>query len=315
MRIVVLDGFALNPGDLAWSALEALGDCTVHDRTAADETLARARGAEALLTNKTVLNAATLEVLPQLRYAGVLATGYNVVDTDAARRRGVIVTNVPGYSTPSAAQATLALLLELTNGAGHHSRAVREGRWATSPDFCFWDRPLVELAGRTMGVVGFGAIGQAVAKIAQALGMTVLVHTRTERPTADVRFVDMDTLFAQSDVVSLHCPLTPETQGLVNADRLARMKPTAFLLNTSRGPLIDEAALARALNEGRLAGAAVDVLSTEPPSADNPLLTAQNCLITPHIAWATQAARRRLLDTATDNLRAFLAGRPVNVVG
>lgn len=314
MRIVILDGYALNPGDLSWSELEGLGDCTVHDRMPPDEVLARAHGADALLTNKTVLNAATLESLPQLRYVGVLATGVNVVDIAAAHRLGIAVTNVPGYSTPSAAQATLALLLELTNHVGHHNRAVHEGRWASSPDFCFYDRPLVELAGRTMGLVGFGAIAQAVAKLAHALGMTILVHTRTERPTPGIQFVDLDTLFAESDVVSLHCPLTPETQGLVNADRLARMKPTAFLLNTARGPLIDEPALARALNAGQIAGAALDVLSTEPPSPDNPLLTAQNCILTPHIAWATLAARQRLMDTVTANFRAFLTGRPVNVV-
>ena len=315
MRIVVLDGYALNPGDLNWAGLEALGDCTVHDRTPPDEVQARAQGAEVLLTNKTVLDGATLGALPQLRYVGVLATGYNVVDIETARRRGVVVTNVPGYGTPSVAQATFALLLELTNHVGHHSRAVREGRWASNPDFCFWDRPLIELAGRTLGIVGFGAIGQAVAHIAQAFGMAVLVHSRTERPTPGMRFVDLDSLLAESDVVSLHCPLTPATQNLMNADRLARMKPTAFLLNTSRGPLIDEPALAHALNEGRLAGAALDVLSAEPPAADNPLLTARNCILTPHIAWATLAARRRLLDTVAANLGAFLAGRPVNVIG
>jgi len=314
MRIVVLDGYALNPGDLSWNGLEALGDCTVYDRTRAEEVLERAHEADALLTNKTVLDAVTLGALPSLRYIGVLATGYNVVDVGAAQRQGIVVTNVPGYSTPSVAQATLALLLELTNGVGHHSRAVREGRWAANPDWCFWDGALVELSGLTMGIVGFGAIGQAVAKLAGALDMTVLVHTRTERPTPGVRFVSLDTLFAEADVVSLHCPLTPETRHLVNADCLARLKPTAFLLNTARGPLIDEAALARALNEGRLAGAALDVLSTEPPSQSNLLLTAKNCLITPHIAWATQSARRRLLDTAANNLRAFLVRRPVNVV-
>lgn len=314
MRIVVLDGYALNPGDLSWSELEALGDCAVYDRTPPGEIQARAQEADALLTNKTVLNAQTLEALPQLRYVGVLATGVNVVDIAAARRLGITVTNVPGYSTPAAAQATLALLLELTNHVGYHNQAVHEGRWASSADFCFYDHPLVELAGRTVGLVGFGAIAQAVAKLAQALGMTVLVHTRTVRSTPGIQFVDQDTLFAESDVVSLHCPLTPETQGLVNADRLAQMKPTAFLLNTARGPLIDEPALARALNRGQIAGAALDVLSTEPPSPDNPLLTARNCLLTPHIAWATLSARQRLMDTVTANLRAFLAGHPINIV-
>lgn len=314
MRIVVLDGYTLNPGDLSWGRLEALGDCTVYDRTLPHEVLGRARGADVLLTNKTVLDGTTLEALPDLRYIGVLATGVNVVDVAAARWRDIVVTNVPGYGTPSVAQATFALLLELTNQVGHHNQAVREGRWASSPDFCFWDRPLVELSGRTMGIVGFGAIGQAVARIAQAFGMTVLVHTPTQRSASGVRFVALDMLLAESDVVSLHCPLTAATQRLINAERLDRMKPTAFLLNTSRGPLVDEAALAWALNEDRLAGAALDVLEAEPPSVDNPLLTAKNCILTPHIAWATLAARRRLLDAVVDNLQAFLDGLPVNAV-
>jgi glycerate dehydrogenase len=261
-----------------------------------------------------------LAQLPQLRYVGVLATGYNVVDVEAARQRGVTVTNVPAYSTASVAQMVFALLLELTQQVGHHARLVREGRWTAAADFCFWDRPLVELEGLTLGIVGFGAIGRRVAALARAFGMKVLVHTahpEKYQETAegrDARFVDLDDLFRASDAVSLHCPLTEETRALVDARRLELMKPTAFLLNTGRGPLVDEAALAAALNAGRLAGAGLDVLSAEPPPAGNPLLQAANCCITPHIAWATRAARERLLAIAVANLRAFLAGQPQNVV-
>ena len=316
MNIVVLDGHAANPGDLTWDELKSLGECQVHDRTPPGETVARARDAEIVLTNKTLLDGPTLAALPRLRYIGVLATGTNVVDDAAARERGIVVTNVPDYSTSSVAQLTVALLLELTHHTGHHAEAVRTGRWCRSADFSFWDRPLVELDGLTMGLVGFGKIGRAVAEVVRALGMKVLVHTRRSPalPPDGVEFVPLDELFTRSDVVSLHCPLTPETHRLINAERLARMKPTAFLLNASRGPVVDEAALAYALTTGRLAGAAVDVLSVEPPPPDNPLLTAQNCLITPHLAWATQAARRRLLQIATANVRAFLAGQPRNVV-
>jgi glycerate dehydrogenase len=315
MRIVVLDGHTANPGDLDWRELAALGECTVHARTPRELTVARAADAPLVLTNKVVLDAAVLAALPALRYVGVLATGYNVVDLPAADARGIVVTNIPAYSTASVVQLTFGLLLELTLGVGHHARAVHEGRWAASPDFAFYDWPLVELDGLTLGIVGFGRIGQAVARVAQALGMSVQAHVRSPRPAPDgVRFVDLDTLFATSDVVSCHCPLTPETAGLVNAERLARMKPSAYLLNTSRGPVVNESDLAAALNAGRLAGAGVDVLSTEPPAADNPLLTARNCVITPHVAWATQAARRRLMAIAAANVRAFLAGVPTNVV-
>lgn len=317
MNIVVLDGYAANPGDLDWSPLGVLGEVTVHERTPAELTLARAAGAQVVLTNKVVLGAAEMAALPELRYIGVLATGYNVVDVAAARERGVVVTNVPAYSTPSVAQHVFALLLELTRGVGHHAGRVRQGRWSASPDFAFWETPQVELAGLTFGIIGFGAIGQAVARIAQAFDMRVLVCTRTSRPAAwpEVRFVGLDELFALADVISLHCPLTEETRGLVDAPRLAAMKPTAYLLNTGRGPLVDEAALAAALHAGQIAGAGLDVLCQEPPAADNPLFTAPHCLITPHLAWATTAARQRLLDVAIDNVRAFLGGREQNRVG
>ncbi len=308
-RIVVLDGHTLNPGDLSWQALRALGDLTVHARTDPQDVPARARGAAIVLTNKCALPAATIALLPDLRCIGVLATGHNVVDSMAARARGIPVCNVPTYGTRTVAQATIALLLELTNHVGHHAATVAAGRWAKSPDWCYWDRPLLELDGLTLGLIGAGRIGGAVAGIARALGMRVIVHSRSAPDS-----VPLDRLFGESDVVSLHCPLTPETGGLVSASRLALMKPTALLLNTSRGPLVDEAALAEALNSGRLAGAALDVLSVEPPRADNPLLSAKNCLITPHQAWATRAARARLLAVTAENIRAFLAGRPQNVV-
>ena len=316
MNIVVLDGFTLNPGDLCWDELKALGLCGIFDRTAPDQILTRCASAEIILTNKVPLTRETIAALPKLRYIGVLATGYNVVDTAAARERGIPVTNVPDYSTRSVAQLTFALLLELTHHAGHHAQTVREGRWSRSLDFCYADFPLIELDGLTLGLIGFGRIGREVAKIARAFGLRVLVHTRTRLAdaTADVEFVSLDELLQQSDIVSLHCPLTTETKNLINAARLAMMKPTAFLVNTSRGPLIDEAALADALNSGRIAGAALDVLSTEPPPETNPLLEAKNCFITPHIGWASAAARRRLMNIAVGNLRSFLGGVPQNRV-
>ncbi len=316
MKIVVLDGYAANPGDLDWGPLSALGQLTVHDRTPAALTLERAAGARAVLTNKVVLGAAELAALPELRYIGVLATGYNVVDTSAAGERGIVVTNIPAYSTPSVAQHVFALLLELTRGVGRHNALVHAGRWSSAPDFAFWEGLQVELAGLAIGIVGFGAIGQAVARIARAFDMQVLVQTRRPDPVAwpEVSFVGLDELFARADVVSLHCPLTEDTKGLVNAARLERMNPSAYLINTGRGPLVDEAALARALQAGQLAGAGLDVLALEPPPADSPLLTAPNCVITPHLAWATTAARRRLLATAAANLQAFLAGTPRNRV-
>jgi glycerate dehydrogenase len=315
MKIVVLDGHTLNPGDLSWAGLEQLGACEIHERTPPDLVVPRALGAQIALTNKTPVNREAIERLPDLKYLGVLATGYNIVDAAAAREHGIPVTNVPDYGTHSVAQMTFALLLELTQHAGHHAQTVRDGRWTRSPDFCYWDFPLVELHGLTMGIVGYGRIGQAVARLALAFGMNVLIHVRTPPPPeAGVRVATLEELFRRSDVVSLHCPLTPETKHLVNAARLALMKSSAFLLNTSRGPLIDEPALADALNCGRLAGAGLDVLSVEPPVPDNPLLKATNCLITPHIAWAARAARARLMDVAVANLRAFLNGQPQNVV-
>lgn len=315
MNICVLDGFTLNPGDLSWAELQQLGPCEVFDRTPPAETISRAANAEIVLTNKAQLGREIIGALPRLKYIGVLATGTNAVDLVAAREKNIPVTNVPAYSTRSVAQATIALLLELTNRAGHHAQRVRDGAWTTATDWCFWDSPLIELAGLTLGIVGYGRIGAAVAETAHAFGMKVIAHNSSPKPApAFVKLVDLETLFRDSDVVSLHCPLTAQNQKLVNAERLAWMKPTAFLLNTSRGPLVDEAALAAALNSGRIAGAGLDVLSVEPPPAGNPLLRAKNCLITPHNAWGTRAARGRLMNIAVANLRAFLAGQPQNVV-
>ena len=316
MKIVILDGFTLNPGDLSWDGLKSLGGCEIYDRTSPDEVVKRAANAELVLTNKTVLTREQINRLPKLKYIGVLATGYNIVDIAAARERGVPVTNVPTYGTRSVAQMTFALLLELTQHVGHHAQTVVEGRWARSSDFCYWDYPLMELDGLTMGIVGFGRIGRTVADLAVAFGMKVLAHSRTipQKKLQNIDFVDLARLFRTADVVSLHCPLTTETKHLVNAERLSSMKPTAFLLNTSRGPLIDESALAKALNSDQIAGAAVDVLEAEPPRADNPLFTAKNCLITPHIAWATRSARARLMATAVANAKAFLDGKLQNVV-
>jgi glycerate dehydrogenase len=316
MKIVVLDGYTLNPGDLSWGRLETLGECTVYDRTAPEDVVERAGEAEIVLTNKTILSADVIRRLTRLRYIGVLATGYNVVDVEAAGERGILVTNVPSYGTRSVAQMVFAHLLNLTQHVAHHAGTVREGRWAACPDFCYWDMPLLELAGLTLGIVGFGRIGRAVAGLARAFGMKVIVYdviVPAEMPDG-CRMAELEEVFRDADVLSLHCPLTPRTEKLVNAERLALMKPTAFLINTSRGPLIDEPALAEALNAGRLAGAGLDVLSAEPPAADNPLLTAKNCYITPHIAWATRSARQRLLSIAIDNVAAFVAGKPQNVV-
>ncbi|MBX7211645.1 MAG: D-2-hydroxyacid dehydrogenase [Verrucomicrobiaceae bacterium] len=317
MKIVLLDCHTANPGDLDWSAFEAIGSCEIHERTSAHQVVERCRGAQAVITNKAVLSRETIVALPELRYIGVIATGYNVVDTAAARERGVTVTNVPGYSTPAVAQAVIAMLLELTNHVAHHAGTVREGRWSACPDFCYWDHPIVELRGRTLGLIGFGDIGSAVAAIALAFGMNVIAARRNwpVPPPPGVTPAVIDEIFHRSDVVSLHCPLTDETRHLINAANLDLMKRSAFLINTARGPLVDEPALAQALNEGRIAGAALDVLSTEPPSAENPLLHAKNCLITPHLAWASRESRARLIGTAAGNLRAFLEGRPRNVVG
>ena len=315
-RLVILDAYATNPGDLSWAPGEALADCTIHDRTRPSDVLARIGDADAAMLNKAVLDAHTISHAPNLKYVGILATGCNTIDLAAAKQRGLVVSNVPGYSTDSVAQHAFALLLELTNQVALHSADARGGGWTRNSDYCYWLAPQMELAGLTLGVVGFGQIGQAVARIAQAFGMRVLAHRRdTSRPPpAGVEYAGLDRLFAKSDVVSLHCPLSPDTAGLVNSARLAKMKPSAFLINTSRGLLVVEADLAAALRAGRIAGAAVDVLSTEPPPADNPLLSAPRCLVTPHLAWATAAARRRLIAIAADNLRAFLAGRPAHQV-
>ena len=319
MNIVVLDGYTLNPGDQSWSELETLGDCTVYDRTSLEQLPERVREAEAVLTNKVALDAEAMAQASRLRYIGVLATGFNIVDVEAARRRGLAVTNVPGYSTDSVAQLTFALLLELTHHVGHHAETVRAGRWSAGPDFSYQDFPVIELRGLTLGIIGFGQIGQAVARLARCFGLRVVAHRRPRHLAddgewADIEFVNLGTLFGRSDIVSLHCPLTPETTGLIGQDSLRRMKPSAFLLNTSRGPLVDEAALAEALNAGRIAGAGLDVLSREPPPPDNPLLRARNCLITPHIAWASGAARTRLMTAAAGNLHAFQMGQRLNRV-
>jgi len=321
MKIVVLDGFTSNPGDMTWDGLRRLGRLEVYDRTPQDLVEERCKGAEAVLTNKVPIDGDLIDRLPDLKYVGILATGVDIVDLEAARRRNVTVTNIPGYSTDSVAQMTFALLLELTQQVGHHSRLVKDaGRWSSSPDFCFWDRPLLELSGQTIGLVGFGKIGRRVAAIAGALGMEVVVHTAHPEKYQDtaegsaVRFVDLDSLLSASEVVSLHCPLTDQTRGLLNANRLRRMKPAALLINTARGPLLDEKAVAYALNCGRLGGLGADVLSSEPPPPDNPLLSARNAFITPHIGWATREARRRLMKIAAGNVKAFLEGESHNVV-
>lgn len=316
MKIVVLDGYGLNPGDLSWEAMEALGELKVYDRTSPSELMARAEGADALITNKTVITSADMDALPQLRYIGVLATGYNVVDVDFARKKGIVVTNIPAYSTHSVAQMVFAHLLHITQRVGHYASENKEGRWASNPDFCYWDTPLVELHGKKMGIVGFGNIGKATANLALAFGMEVYVYSSKPQflLPQGIQKLTLDELFKECDVVSLHCPLTPDTLELVNASRLALMKPSAILINTGRGPLVNEQDLADALNEGRIAGAGLDVLSTEPPRKDNPLLEARNCFITPHIAWATKEARERLMNIAVNNLKSYLQGKVINNV-
>lgn len=316
MKLVVLDGYATNPGDLSWVAFHAITHCHVHDRTSPGEIVARTQDAQLILTNKTPLTADTLARLPALRYIGVLATGTNVVDVPAARARGICVTNIPGYGTRSVAQHTLALILEATNHVGLHAAGVRDGAWSRSADWCYWQKPLVELDGLTLGIIGYGSIGKKVAALARAFGMNIVATSRSasSRTEDGVTFLPLERLLAESDIVSLHCPLTDDTRHLINAATLARMKPSALLINTSRGPLINETDLSSALHHNRIAGAALDVLSAEPPPPDNPLLTAPNCLITPHQAWATRAARQRLVETAAANLRAFLSGHPKNTV-
>lgn len=314
MHIVYLDAHTLNPGDLNWSPLTALGSVTFYDRTNPDQIVSRAKDADIVLVNKVKMSRQTLAQLPRLRYIGVTATGFDVIDTVATHELSIIVTNVRGYGSDSVAQFTFALLLELALNVGRHNQSVRAGDWERSPDFCYWKSPLIELAGKTLGLVGYGDIGRKVAQIGWAMGMTIIVNKRYPDNSPDVRFVDLPTLFAQSDVVSLHCPMTVENREFVNAALLSTMKSTAFLINTSRGGLIQEADLADALNNGILAGAAIDVVSTEPPTNANPLLTARNCIVTPHIAWASFEARGRLLASVVENIKAFQAGTPINVV-
>lgn len=317
MKIVILDGYAANPGDLSWDEFAKLGELEVFDRTAKEQMVARLQGAAVALTNKAVLDRAVISALPDLRYIGVTATGYNIVDIAAARERGVVVCNVPEYSTPDVAQAVFALLLELTNRTGHHAETVRSGKWSKAQDFAYWDYPLVGLSGLTLGIIGFGRIGRAVARIGQAFGTKILAMRRSSSTSVEsdgVRSVDLDTLLRESDVITLHCPLTPETTRMVNTQFLAKMKRTAFLINTARGGLVDEPALADVLNRSRIAGAGLDVLSVEPPRPDNPLLNAKNCIITPHIAWATKTARIRLLQVTADNIRAWQNRKAQNVV-
>ena len=314
MNIVILDGYTANPGDLSWSELEQWGNVTVYDRTLPGETVARAAEADIVLTNKVVIGRSEMDSLPRLRYIGVLATGHNVVDIQAARERGIVVTNVPAYSTESVAQMVFAHLLTVTNRTEHYAVQNREGRWSRSADFCYWDTPLTELAGKTFGIVGLGNIGMRVARIALAFGMRVkaLTSKAADALPDGVEKADLDTLLATSDVLSLHCPLTDGTRRLINAETLRRVKPTAIIINTGRGPLVDDQAVAAALQEGRLGAFCADVLTSEPPPADNPLLAEPHAYITPHIAWATTEARIRLVRTAIDNVRAFLSGKAQN---
>ncbi len=317
MKIVVLDGYALNPGDLSWDGMKKIGELVVYDRTPPDEILQRAAGAEVLFTNKTPVRENIIKQLPDLKFIGVLATGYNIVDISAATVEGIIVSNIPAYGTYSVAQLTFALLLELCHHIQRHSDSVHEGNWASAKDWCYWDYPQVELAGKTMGIIGYGNIGQKVGNMASAFGMNILAagRSKTGQPsTSDFQWAGIGDVLAQSDVVSIHCPLTPETKGLINKKTLRSMKTSAFLLNTSRGPIIIDEDLAHALNHGVIAGAGIDVLSAEPPQKDNPLFKAKNCIITPHIAWATKEARARLMQMAVDNLKAFVLGAPVNVI-
>ena len=317
MNIVVLDGYALNPGDLSWNALEKMGNLTVYDRTANDEVVDRAKHADIILTNKVSVRKEHIDELPTLKHIAVIATGYNIIDIEAAKESGISVSNIPGYSTPSVVQFTFALLLELCLRVQRHSDAVKEGRWANAKDFSFRDYPLVELHGKTMGIIGFGSIGQSVADVATALGMNIIGNSRTQTDQSsrkNFKWASVSELLKQSDVVSIHCPLTPETQGLINTQSLKTMKSSAFIINTARGPIIVDQDLADALNQGVIAGAGIDVLSTEPPEPNNPLFNAKNCLVTPHIAWASFEARSRLMGIMENNIRTFIAGEPVNIV-
>ena len=316
MKIVVLDGFTLNPGDLSWGALEALGETVIYDRTANEQIVSRIADADCILTNKTPISAETLDRCPSVKYIGVLATGYNVVDHVAAKTRGIPVTNIPTYGTAVVGQFAIAMLLEICHHVAHHSDAVHAGRWSGNIDWCFWDYPLIELEGKTMGIIGFGRIGQRTGEIAKALGMRVIAFDAAENETGRAigSYVDLDTLFKESDVISLHCPLFPETMGIINAASIAKMKDGVILLNNSRGPLVVEQDLSSALNSGKVFAAGLDVVSEEPIRADNPLLSAKNCIITPHISWASKESRQRLMDIAVSNLSAWVSGSAVNVV-
>ena len=319
MKMVILDGYTENPGDLSWSELEKLGELTVYDRTSLtdeEEIAARIDNADILLTNKTPVSAAALDKNPGVKYISVLATGYNIVDVEAARARGIPVSNVPAYGTAAVAQFAIAMLLEICHHVAHHSETVHAGRWEQSPDWCYWDYPLIELQGKTMGIIGFGRIGQQTGRIARALGMQVLAYDSfpSDSGRAIGEYVALDTLLARSDVIALHCPLFPETEGIINRDTIAKMRDGVILLNNSRGPLIVEQDLADALNSGKVYAAGLDVVSQEPIRGDNPLLKAKNCILTPHISWAPRESRQRIMDATAENIRAFLAGGPVNVV-
>ncbi len=317
MKIVILDGYTLNPGDLSWAGFEAMGSLKVYDRTKAEEIVSRIGDAEIVITNKTPLSRDTIMRATNIKYIGVLATGYNVVDVEAAKENGIPVTNIPTYGTTSVAQFTFALLLEICHHVGIHSQAVRDGEWSINPDFSFWKFPLIELADKTIGIIGYGRIGQSVGNVATALGMKVLAYDQYPNKSLEndnVRYVSLDVLLANADVITLHCPLTPENEGLINKSTIASMKDGVIILNTARGPLINEHDLAEGLNSGKVYGAAIDVVSSEPIKPDNPLLTAKNCMITPHIAWAPKEARTRLMEIAVANLKAFIDGAPIFVV-
>jgi glycerate dehydrogenase len=316
MKIVILDGYTENPGDLNWGGFEALGKLTVYDRTPPEKILERIADNEAVIVNKTPITGETMAACPSITYIGVLATGYNVVDVEAAKKRGITVTNIPTYGTAAVGQFAIALLLEICHHIGHHDRAVHEGRWESCPDWCFWDYPLIELAGKTLGIIGFGRIGQVSGTIGRALGMRVIAHDEYENDAgrAIAAYVGLEKLLAESDVIFLHCPLFPSTQGIINRDTIAKMKDGVIIINNSRGPLVVEQDLADALNAGKVYAAGLDVVSTEPIRGDNPLLKAKNCIITPHISWAPKESRQRLMDIAVEGLRGFIEGKPVNVV-
>lgn len=322
MKAVLLDGYTLNPGDLDWSPLQRLADLEVYDRTSFNKNdtaliIDRSKGAEILLVNKTPITRDIMDQIPELKYIGLLSTGFDVVDIVAAKEKGIVVTNVPTYGTDSVAQMAFALLLEMCLHVGEHNAAVKRGEWTNNQDWCFWNFPMIELSGKTLGIIGYGRIGQASGKIGQAMNMRVLAFDAFKNPSLEndrMKYVEMDTLFAESDIIFLHCPLTPETNGLINKHNISKMKDGVMLINNSRGPLVVEKDLAEALNHGKIAGAALDVVSTEPIKADNPLLTAANCILTPHISWASKEARSRIMDTAADNLNSFQMGNPINVV-